>query len=282
MAGPILTVPLDVPSLGLPEGEKDAGQRVDFKPSKFDLLIETKGYLLAWTRASVCPCTPVTEQTEQPDPNCSLCGGTGWFYFGGNQVQDISEYDLDTIQKKIVNDSSAMLIRGVISNVMNKYDTLDKLGNWQSGDMQLTTKQQNKVGLYDRIVVLNPNITYSEVVVADGSAVLDARYLMTGINQVWGHASGSDPVKYTPGDDYDLNSIGQLAWLGGNEPSADTRIALHYICHPTFLIMEQPHVLRATLKKFKKSPNELQTPLGDPEPLPIQAIVRYEFLRRSG
>ena len=67
-------------------------------------------------------------------------------------------------------------------------------------------------------------------------------------------------------------------WYPGNEPVVDTRVGLHYSCHPTFLVTEHPHVVRSTLKKFKKDPATLDTPLGDANPLPIQARVKYDFL----
>lgn len=276
----------EVPELGLPEGEKDAGQRVDFKPDKFDLLIENKGYLLAWTRASVCPCRPVTTKTNQPDPNCVLCKGQGWFYFGGNKIQDLGQYNFDALQRKIIEDSGAMIIRGIISNVMSQYDHTDRLTNWQSGKLSLTVRHQNKLGLYDKVVVLNPEIVYSQVIVADGSNLIEVgrnpgqvRYPITGVNHASGHVpEATEPVQYKHGADYQATNLGQLEWLAGRAPAVDTRLALHYNCHPTFLVTEHPHVLRSTLKKFKVSPADLQTPLGDPKPLPIQAVMQYEFL----
>jgi hypothetical protein len=284
---PTINMP-EVPVVGGPVTEKDAGQRVDMKPDKFDLVIENKGYLLAWTRASVCPCMPVTDKTNQPDPNCSLCSGRGWFYFGGNQTQDLSGYQFDPLQQKIIDESGAMIIRGIISNVMNTYDTLNRLTNWQAGTLSLTVRHFNKLGLYDKIVVLNPEIVYSQIIVADGGSVIDigrdpgqVRYPITGINHVQGHVPDtSAPVRYVHGLDYQANDIGQLEWLPGREPAADTRLALHYNCHPTFLVVEHPHVLRSTLKKFKVDPAALTTPRGDPKPLPIQAVVKYEFLPR--
>jgi len=277
----------EVPKLGLPEGEKDAGQRVDFKPTKFDLLIETKGYLLAWTRACRCPCRPVVEQTEQTDPNCPLCDGKGVFYFGGNQAQDLSGYNFDAIQQKIIDDNSPMIIRGIITSIQNQYDPWDRLGNWQSGSLMCTVRPENKLAIYDRLVVLDSEIVYSEVVEADGTNLVPSRYLVTGVNQVRGHtpADATDPndngelVEYLAETDYFLNDSGQIEWHTGKAPVTGTRLALHYSCHPTFLVWEHPHVVRTTLKKFKTDPATLKTPLGDPKHLPVQAMVRYEFFK---
>ena len=69
---PTLTMP-QAGVTGLPEGTKEEGQRVDFRPDQFDLTIETKGYRIAWSRAAQCPCKPINAQTEQPDPNCAIC-----------------------------------------------------------------------------------------------------------------------------------------------------------------------------------------------------------------
>ena len=273
-----ITMP-DVPDMGVPEGEKDAGQRVDFKPTKFDLLIESKGYLLAWTRASVCPCKVDGADSDQPDPNCSLCEGKGWFYFGANTEQDISAYNLDTIQKKIIDDSGAMLIRGVLTGIATQPDTTDRLTNWVAGTMSLTVRSQNELGLYDRITVLNPEIVYSENLIADGTEFLSARYLITGVNQIRSFSYSTGTVTELQFDsDYTIMNDGRIQWGAGKEPSAGTRISIHYLCHPTFLVMEHPHIVRNTLRKFKKDPATLQTPLGDPDPLPIQALVKYEFL----
>lgn len=267
-----ITMP-EVPVLGLPADEKDTGQRVDFKPTKFDVLIETKGYMLAWTRACACPCAPVSTKTTEPDPNCSLCEGKGWVYFGGNQTQDLSKFIFDPVQQKIVDDTNPMLIRGILTGVMNQYNPMDRLGNWQSGMLQATVRAGNKLALYDKLVVLDSEIAYSEIIEADGTNFLDSRYRVTGVNLV-----RSAATVYTADDDYQLNSDGQIEWLAGKAPDNKTRIAAHYLCHPTFLVWEQPHVVRSTLKKFKTPVDMLKTPMGDAIQLPIQAIVRYDFI----
>lgn len=273
--GPTLTMPA-VPALGLPAGEKDAGQRVDFKPSKFDLMIENKGYLLAWTRACWCPCTPIATQTKSADPNCSLCNGTGWIYFGGNVTQDfdVEQWDLDVIQKKIIADSNAMVIRGVISGIGAKHEPYDKLGNWVEGAMQVTVRPENKLAYYDQLVCLDAEIGYSEILIANGSTTTAARYLITGINYL-----RSIATVYTADTHFQINTLGQVEWLSGNEPAVDTRLAIHYLCHPQYLVIEHPHVIRMTSKKFKTA--KPKTPMGDPKALPIQAVVRYDFLPRS-
>lgn len=271
--GPTLTMP-PAPVLGLPAGEKEAGQRVDYKEKKFDTVIETKGYLLAWTRACVCPCAPVATQTQQPDPNCTLCAGGGWVYFGGNVTQDfdVEEWDLDVIQTKIIADSGAAVIRGVLSGIGSKQQPYDKLGNWVEGSLQCTVRHENKLAYYDKLVCLDSEIAYSEILIADGTTVTDARYLITGINYL-----RSESTVYVADTHYQINTLGQIEWLSSNEPAVNARLATHYMCHPTFLVVEHPHVIRSTLKKFKTP--KPQTPLGDPTGLPIQAVIRLDFYK---
>lgn len=267
----VITMP-DYPVLGLPAGEKEAGKRVDFRPNDFDLAIETKGYLLAWTRATSCPCTPVTDQTEHPDPNCSLCGGKGWTYFGHPGTRNWDEIgDLDDIQRYLIEQDNAMVIRGIMSSIQNLYNPWDKLGNWMSGSLQVTVRYQNKLAYYDRLIGLDVEIPYSEVIVADGSSSLITRYPTRGVN----YLRSVDTV-YTADVDYKLDQQGNVTWLPGKEPSADTRLSIHYLCHPTWLVMEYPHTARTTPIKFKTGTPV--TPRGDPRRLPIQAIVQYEFI----
>ena len=63
---------------------------------------------------------------------------------------------------------------------------------------------------------------------------------------------------------------------GATVPLKDDRLAIHYLCHPTWLIVEHPHSLRTT-PITSKIPKPL-TPAGNPTALPIQALVKYEFL----
>ena len=103
MAGPTLTLPPG--TVGLPDGVKEAGRRVDFKPDAFTLAIETKSFgRLAWTQACYCPCVPNNDQTDQPDPNCDLCDGHGWLMFRPAIAETDPKVlgDLNPLQAKLV------------------------------------------------------------------------------------------------------------------------------------------------------------------------------------
>lgn len=250
---------------------KARGNRTDFSPAKFDLAIETKGYLLAWLRSAVCPCKPVSTHTEQPDPTCPLCKGSGWYYFGADTPTDVTAIgNLDDVQIRIIQENNAMVIRGLITGIQNEYNPWDKLGNWMAGTTQVTVRRENMIGYYDKIISLDSEIVYSEMAVADGSLTLPTRYLVTGVNSL-----RTQELEYKADVDYYIDK-GDVRFVLGHSPATGTRLGIHYLCHPTWLIIEHPHALRTTLVKYKKAAP--MTTEGDMVPLPVQAIMRYDFL----
>lgn len=261
------------PSLGIPEGVKQS-QRVDFRANEFDLAVETKGYLLIWERSMDCPCSPVSTQTENPDPNCPLCKGKGWLYFGASDAQALTQYTLDELQQAILDRSGGIIIRGLITTVISSQEPYEVTGKWAKGSANLTVRSQNRLGYYDRITSLDSQIAYYEVLVADGSSTLPTRYPVIGVNHM-----RTVSFVYRSGSEFAIEK-GVITWYPGSEPSADTRIAVHYLCHPVWLIVEHPHSVRVTSNKFKKgSPS---TPTGEAFQLPIQALMRYDFLPEPG
>jgi hypothetical protein len=257
--------------IGIPEGVKEAGKRVDFKPNDFDFMIETKGYRMAWQRASLCPCQSVTSKTEQPNPNCSLCGGNGWTYFGrGSESLEDDVGTLDDIQAAIVSDMNAYVIRGIMTNLTNMPDANQTVGFWQAGDMKCTVRPENKLGYYDKLVSLDSEIGYSERLTADGSNKLTTRFRATNCNLL-----RTETRVYEIGTDYNISTTGEVTFLQ-NTPIAGQTVGIHYLCHPTFLVVDHPHSIRTSLLKYKKA--SLQSPVGDPLRLPIQATVRLDFV----
>lgn len=267
---------LDSGVQGLPPDTKESGNRVDFDAPKFDLAIETKGYRIAWSRASLCPCAPVNRQTEQPDPNCTLCKSSGWIYFAPSlaTVDPLKVGELDEVQLRIVNDNAAV-IRSIMTGIGVEFNVYDPIGSRLEGTMNATVRAQNKLGYYDKITHLDSTIAFTQVLDAgDPANPLETRYPIVKVNVL-----RSFTTIFTSPKDFDVQQ-GKIIWnVGGSGatiPTEDTRLAIHYLCHPTWLVMEHPHSLRTTAKK-SKIPKPI-TPAGDPIPLPIQAIVKYEFL----
>lgn len=272
---PTITMP-QTGVLGIPAGTKEAGKRVDFKPDDFALAIETKGYLAAWERAGACPCAPIASQSSDPDPTCPLCGGRGFIYFGpqgGVQADRTADYVLDECQQALVDDNGALLIRAMVVNITAVTQPWEQTGKWVSGTMMATVRAENKIGYYDRITLLDPQIVYTEVVEYSTGAQVPLRYRTTGVNLL----RSVDRV-FEPEADYIVTADGELQWMPGKEPGA-VRLSAHYLCHPAFIVVEHPHVIRMTSRKLKTK--NLVTPTGNPRDLPLQAMLRYDFLVQS-
>lgn len=268
MAGPKLTIPFGI--IGLPTGAKTP--IADFEPPEFVRLIETKGMRFAWTRAAVCPCGSVNDQTHQPDPRCTSCDGTSWFYFGPKDyAPSQAAGELDDVHKAILAQDGAAVIRGIMTGVDVNQDAYDRLGNWLWGSALVTVRPENKLGHYDRLVHLDSEVAYSEVVeTGEETEPLKTRYLATQINLITTEAQ-----RFEHDTDFTLEN-GSVVWRTGRAPEPETRVAVHYLCHPQWIVIEHPKILRETTIHGKSAP--ITTPVGSPEALPIQALVRLEFL----
>lgn len=272
---------LDIPSftpemapasgiINLPADRKSP--RVDFQGDKFDLLVETKGQRLAWSRATECPCAPINTQTRLPDPNCVLCRGSGWFYFAPSlPVTAANVGALSDVQKAILERNNAGVIKGVVSDVKKLRIPYSALGNWQEGDIMISVRAPNKLGHYDKLVSLDSQIVYVEGINSRGASLpLLTRYLVNQIDFIRSFAK-----EYKVEVDYTLVD-GQVYWLPGKAAAAGVRLTVHYLMSPTWLIIDHPHAVRTSLQAFRvKTPI---TPQGTPQDLPIQAHCRLEFL----
>jgi hypothetical protein len=262
----------DVPVVGLPEGTKEAGQRVDFRNKQFDLLIETKGTRLAWTRACPCPCDSDNTQTDQPSVNCSLCDGTGWIYFGPTDAYEAEEIgDLTDLQQKIIDDSGAAIIRGVLLGISSENQPFElKLQRWLQGMSEVTVRPGNRIAYYDKLVAFDATLPFAQLVKVDGS-VLPLRYPAVLVNLV-----RDETTSYKNGTHFDVSAEGVVTWRTAHQPADGTRVAVHYVIHPTWLIVTHPHATRLTI--IKKKQQVVTTPRGTPTDLPIQAAVKLDFV----
>lgn len=241
--------------------------------------LEANGSRLAWSRASICPCAGFNDQTRQPDPTCSRCDGGAVFYFGPKDYAPSKEVgELTDLQKAILAEDGAAVITGVIQRVTHAQDFYDILGNWVRGTMLVTVRPENKIGYYDRLVNLDSEVATSQIVLAgDPTADLELRYPATVVNTIVSDdASGG--VRYEQGTEF-VTVAGKIRWYAALAPAAGTRLSVHYLMHPTWLVVDHPHVLREIKRRRDGKPKK--TPGGNPTALPLQAAVRLEFLPRT-
>ncbi len=279
-----MTIDTESGTIGLPAGTKESGTRVDFNPDDFDIAIETKSYRVAWSRAARCPCTPVNSQTKQPDPTCTICQGGGWFYFSPSKAttDETKVGKLNNVQTRIVTDKAAV-VYALMTGIASTYNPYDPLGSRISGLVNVTVRRENKIGYYDKITNLDSVVVYTELLEAGApSDPLKTRYPVVTVNLLRSETTefqGVDIPTATSGD-FSLDNNGFIIWNTANSnaniPSAGVVLALHYLCHPTWLIMEHPHTIRTTPLKFKRK--KPRAPAGDAIELPIQAKAQLEFL----
>jgi len=258
-------------AIGLPVGIKDL-VRADFRNDMWIRAIESKGYRIAWAQTAQCPCKSVADQTDQADPNCTLCKGSSWIFFRpvGAVVNPKIVGPLTPVQQRVVNDNAA-IVHGIMTSLGNSKKPWEQTGPRLEGTANVTLRAENKIGFYDRITVLDALIVYSQLLKAGlPTQPLVTRYPIVSVNLL-----RSKSTVYAEGVDYDL-VVGDIVWKTGKAPVKDTPIVCHFLCHPTYRVMEHPHSTRLTLTKFKiKQP---LTPQGEPEDLPVQGLLKYEFL----
>ena len=267
-------VPEIVPASGIAGNteSKYEKRRAEFDGSMFDALIEQKGYRLVWTRAAECPCAHMNDQTRTPDPNCTLCKGRGWLYFAPTEpvlAKNVGEFT--PVQQRIVNDAGGGVIRGIMTGIRSERQPYNEIGNWKFGDVSVTVRPQNKLGYYDRLVHLDSEVVYAEAFDSvDAALPLPLRYPANQVNLL---RSLTQVYKATV--DFTLTA-GNVTWLSGKAPAVGTRLSLHYLTHPTWLLIDHPHAIRASMKRLKvKAP---VTPQGNPQALPLQAHARLDFV----
>lgn len=261
----------------LPEGEKKRGGFPRIDAGKTTAQIERVGVRWVWSRAAFCPCTPVNTQTDQPDPTCSKCLGRGFFYFGPNNYAPGEEVGkLTPLQESLLGDDGGAVIRGLFTRSTQDQNPYDLIGNWVRGSMFVTVRPENRVGHFDRLINLDSTMVYYEVVEMPATGlVLGLRYRALCVATIQ-----TTTDRYEQDIDFVVNDSGQIVWHSASAPVAGTRLAVHYEMHPTWLVVEHPHVIRESPgRKGTCSPEARKDyPRGRPQALPIQVMVQLEFL----
>lgn len=232
------------------------------------------GYRLAWARATVCPCEPVNDQTQQADPNCPSCGGAGYLYFNAQGGPDQAVIGaLSTVQQKLIQKTSSSVIRGIIMGVSSSLNPFDKLGRLPSGQAVVTVRPNNRIGYLDRLIAIDSYVIHTERLMAptDPTKPLGLRYLIDGgVNLL-----ASTTQRFAPDVDFTVTD-GELYFTPGSFPAVGTWLTCHYNCHPQYLVVEQPHASRVTYTPRGKV--GLSTPEGNVSQLPLQAVLRLDWL----
>lgn len=274
------TTPVQAPSLaqlGVLADTKETGQRADFRRDVFENSIEAHGYRLAWTRATFCPCIPLNNQTEQANPTCAVCNGTGYAYFGQRVKQDPAKIgQLSDLQASLIQNTGAMVIRGLMTGIGRRDKPYQEIGHYHEGEAMCTVRPMNTLGRLDRLVQLDSYITYTQKIVAGAPGKpLALRYPALTVNLLAATSDNVAVTRYIQNEDFTL-VLGNIVWRTGRAPVAGTSMAVHYLCMPTWLVTEQPHSVR--MQNILAKVQTPLTPEGNLLYLPLQAQLRLEWL----
>jgi len=262
---------------GLPSGVKEKGQRVDFRTEQFDLAIQTKGYRMWWSRAAVCPCRN-NEQTDQPDIACSICKGSGRWHFLPELGLSTGDKDSNGNTVEVNEDGDALLILAICTSATQDPQIFEKFGEWTFGTIKVTTQPGNKLGYRDRLVMLDAEMSWAQLIEFDGADTIDVTggYQRNGLRY-----KCINPIQlrsvarvFKNGADYQVNADGGLDWFA-NKPATGTMLSLNYTINPVFEVFDHVYAFRNTLvakKKLTASKAEQHTTM------PVHAMAKLDYL----
>lgn len=228
---------------------------VGLYPFRFDKVIRDQGLPVKWSEAMFCYC--ITDNMNQPDYNCPVCKGKGFYYSDPK----------DTIV--------------AVTNLSGKQDFLKEIGIIEAGTAYVTTLSTDLMGYNDRLLFPDFSSKYSQILTfkegIDGRLVSSIfhkkiKNILKLIGPNTPEGGWIEDVHFKTSEDGF-----SLIWIDENiKPVVDTKFSALYVTSPTYLISDVIHELRGTITTFHL-----------PQPkfveLPKQFMIRREdFSYASG
>lgn len=262
---------------GLPAGTKEAGQRVDFKPDKFDLAITTKGYRCWWSRSAPCPCSN-NLQTRQPDPTCDLCDGYGELQFLPEVGLEGYSEDAHGNPVEISDDRLSVGIDVLMTGLTRDSQIFERFGAWTFGLAMATTQAGNELAWRDRLEMRDATINWAQSFDADGGLVVKVgrkleriRYRALSVNLL-----RTVSRIYQQPSEFTVNNLGQIVWASAAvAPAEGTTVTVHYKMHPVYRIIDWPHTVRDTKVAIKARAADKAAQYRR---MPTQCTAKLDFL----
>ena len=223
-------------------------------PDLYRQLIQGLGLMFRWSRAVQCPCR-INEDTDQPDPTCTRCGGDGWWYVNPDQKVDRHTNELrDYMEVKAAFSSSGL-----------NPDLYQNFGRFEHGDATLAVQSETRVGFRDRFIAMEQEMAWSEVVhrTTSRADVPVGRTGRTTVEQRW--SMRYEPIRvdfvadetqrYYEGEDWILSQETlrtpaypgeprKLTWQPLKGPADGDRYTVHYVCRPVWVVDEVTYAVQ--------------------------------------
>ena len=198
--------------------------RVDFQPDAMDDLIAQKGLDIIYESAIVCPCKA---QGGSHLPSCLNCGGSGLVY-------------INPLQTKMV-----------VQSINFKEKRFVDWSEETDGTVNITTRNDVRVGHMDRITILDSNSLYSQMVHLerygndlfgylsyDPKSVLEA-YVFEGQNKA---------LQKLNDDEFSIdgNAVKLLNKNIGIESTDGIGLTIRYLHEVQYLVVSNIHDIRNT------------------------------------
>jgi hypothetical protein len=265
----------------LPAGTKPTGgRRADVRPDDWDYLIGTKGGRFWWRRSMMCPCQG-NSQTDQADPTCTYCKGTGYIYFMPDPMAKTGDVDKAGVAIEIDDGKIGISVQAWVSSVTYDTQIFERFGQWIYGTSLLTTSRHNRIGYRDMLEARDQTIMFSQLVVASGNSEI----VVTGHRSrkgLWTKVQSVNVLRslskiYDREADYRVTDDGTIEWLT-TPPTSGTLIAVHAAFHPRWIVMDFPFASRDTLVQKKTTASAVADQFTR---LPMRAMVKLDFLANN-
>lgn len=125
-----------------------------FDPELFAQTIQGLGLTFRWSRALECPCR--MENSDQWKPDCSLCGGDGWWYVSPESDRD-RHLDRDYVE-----------VQCTFGQATIRDDIDQTFGGFSFTEALMTMQTPMRVAFRDRFVATQQEMAWNELLVSSG------------------------------------------------------------------------------------------------------------------
>ncbi len=203
------------PPVKIPKSElEDQRNRLNFRPEKYDALINQQGVRVKVFRTTFCPNVKSIDGGEH-EIDCQLCKGSG--FTDARPIQTMAVLDKQSLEKK------------------------NRPEGYVDGTKTTATFLQG-IGLqyFTLVELLDFTDIFIERIKRQRGSIDVLKYPAICVHLV----KDSSGKEYFQGNDFTLDVNGSISWLPGRGPDAGVIYSLNYDCKVQFRAIEALHVNR--------------------------------------